>query len=702
MKLIMPSRFLRPRTVCRSRAKRLSFTERLWFHLAVAFFSLALLIILGIALPTRVLLARQVAVQLEVLHRQSVRSSASALSGLQADLQNYALIVAQRPTLQQFLSTEYGSDFLSYLEVLRNSGSIDALVICSGSAEIASTGLPIPEWVCEIDLTGTSIWRTSTDYWIVAAADVESVSGPIHHSVRVLQSTESILTNLESTTGVAHLLLLDDNIIGTLLDNPGPLPSMLIQQLASEDYVSAPIAGTDYLFSVQRLAAGPALLVSIMPIDEILSTQDDINRSLAIGILGVVLLGALLAGMLSWRISYPLETLAAAAGEFRRGNLKKPLRLTSRVTEISQLANALEEARISLSFSLEQLAREKAWIETVMDSITEGILTLDERQRITYASAGIQRILGTGTEQIIGRKVNELFMTPDSDPPFGDQVPDPGNQRKITVRHGSGRELLLAASGSSIFPPEAASARQAVLIRDATNEELLHRMLGDFLANITHEFRTPLAALSASVELLLSELPELTQEELAGLLQSLSLGILKLQFLIENLIEGASLEAGRFKINVTPVAFDDILQDALGQMQALVNLHGLSLTADSAAAFPPVQVDRRRTVQVLVNLISNAIKYSPEGGEIAIHCSAQTTALKVVVADQGPGFLQADQDTLFQRFMPPRGENPPGLGLGLSLVKAIVESQDGTVGLENNPTGGGLVWFTLPWAALEN
>jgi signal transduction histidine kinase len=337
-------------------------------------------------------------------------------------------------------------------------------------------------------------------------------------------------------------------------------------------------------------------------------TQKNVSQSLILGLILVVLIAFGLGIWLSQRISSPLNHLANVAAEFRHGNLHSPVTIQTSTSEISQLANTLEDARVALEHSMSQLQSEKAWVEHILNSIVEGILTMDNQNRITFASEGIGRIAEQEIEPAIGQKVDQLFLPVEGEIYFSEQLPAMGQQQSISAKLKNGKEKLLTISRAKLVPPEAMSSSQALVIRDVTNEEYIHRLLGDFLANITHEFRTPLAALEASSELMLDNLDHLSQLELKELLVSLNLGIIDLQTLIDNLIEAASIEAGRFKVSRQLVIFVTIVEDALKVIQPLADKYKLKLVCTPRCETSAlVLADRRRMVQVLVNLLSNAI-----------------------------------------------------------------------------------------------
>jgi signal transduction histidine kinase len=239
----------------------------------------------------------------------------------------------------------------------------------------------------------------------------------------------------------------------------------------------------------------------------------------------------------------------------------------------------------------------------------------------------------------------------------------------------------------------------ALVFRDISEEEVMHRLLAHFLANIAHEFRTPLSALAASVELLLDLAPGLSSQEIGELLLSLHLGVLGLQTLIDNLLESASIEAGHFRITPRPCNLADVLADAIATMQPLLDKHDQRLVVELPAAIPIVRADSRRTAQVLVNLLSNASKYGPDDTEIDLVAMIQGDWVRISVADRGPGVPLDQRHGLFRRFVHPTphdGQAQVGVGLGLSVVKTIVEAHGGQVGIDDRPGGGSIFWFTLP------
>lgn len=234
-----------------------------------------------------------------------------------------------------------------------------------------------------------------------------------------------------------------------------------------------------------------------------------------------------------------------------------------------------------------------------------------------------------------------------------------------------------------------------------SSEKGLHHLYTYFLANVSHEFRTPLSALNASIELLMDEINHLSPNERDSLLQSIHLSVTRLQLLVDNLLETATLEAGQFHIHRQLVSMNKIMADAIQVMQPLLDRRNQSLLLTEPLALPAVLVDPIRLTQVFINLLSNASKYSPIGSAVEIRLSLKEKELWVVIADRGPGVDPSEREHLFDGFVR-LGKNTRdqyGIGLGLSIVKAVIEGHGGKVAIQEHEQGGAIFCFSLP---LEN
>lgn len=662
---------------------------------------------IAIGVPVIMLISQQSSSHAQRLLDQAVVASRAFLEQEKADLQSLALLSSQRPTLIRLLEEQNFTSLDSYLETLREGANVDLILICSSGKDVTGAESDRTEFCQLTSPSGYAVPSAGDALYLYTTADISS-DGQSTHRVFIGKLASSILTDLQKETGLLYFLLRQDQPIYASDPSVEVGPTLPIGWMEASNSTSSQslqqrsfrIENRRYILSSQEIDPSLQLhLVSALNVDDQIAVQQSLTSTLIAGLFFIVLVASGLGIWLSQRISQPIVRLANAAAEFRQGNLDTPISIQSPVLEIDQLTNTLEDGRVALRHSLQQLQAEKAWIEHLLNSIVEGMLTLDNENRITFASAGISKITGVEPDLLLGEKIDHIFLPLEGEVDFSSQLPAIGQQRRMSVKLKDGQERLLSISKSKLIPPEASDSNRALVIRDVSNEEHIHRLLGDFMANITHEFRTPLAALEASSELLLDNLPNLSQREIEELLVSLNLGIINLQTLIDNLIEAASIEAGRFKVSIQPVPFDRILSEALDVIRPLAEKYSLKLIAEPVEGSVIVMADQRRTVQALVNLLSNAVKHSPETGTIRVKHALLDQRVHVEVIDEGSGVPVGQRGNLFRRFAHLETANErarQGAGLGLSVVKEIVEAQQGEVGIKEQPEGGTSFWFTLP------
>jgi len=235
------------------------------------------------------------------------------------------------------------------------------------------------------------------------------------------------------------------------------------------------------------------------------------------------------------------------------------------------------------------------------------------------------------------------------------------------------------------------------VIRDETELEAVRRARDSVLANISHEFRTPLAAQLASIELLLSGLEELPRAQLRELISSLERSTLRLTQLIDNLLESVRIESGQLAIRRQSVALVEVVDDARALVGSLLAQRRQTLDVSLPEQLPAVSGDKTRLTQVFVNLLANANKFAPEDSVVRIGAEAQAGEVRAWVEDEGAGPLAVDDAQIFARFR--RGESEPepvGLGLGLWLVKSIIDRHGGRVAFERTDAGRTRFSLTLP------
>ncbi len=337
------------------------------------------------------------------------------------------------------------------------------------------------------------------------------------------------------------------------------------------------------------------------------------------------------------------------------------------------------------------------WAETLVASLPEGIITIEPSGCILSFNHSAERITGWGAQDAIGKSINEVLPMGSGKGQILEHLRLGASIPPINALNCQGQDITLAIAITALDMP--GTAPQTVLmIRDVTVEDAAQRLRSYFLANISHEFRTPLSALKASVELLLDGVGTFTQDETLELARSIHFSVTALQTLVDNLLESVSIEAGRFRIRRRPTELPLLVADATTLMKPLLERRNQELITRIPEGLPRLSVDPMRLTQVLVNLLSNASKYGPTDEPIELSIEPLNGSVKISVSDRGSGVPLDQKDNLFHRFIRLDGQDNTqyGIGLGLSVVKTIVESHGGTVGLEERPGGGSIFWFTIP------
>jgi signal transduction histidine kinase len=278
----------------------------------------------------------------------------------------------------------------------------------------------------------------------------------------------------------------------------------------------------------------------------------------------------------------------------------------------------------------------------------------------------------------------------------GANEPNPTARTRLSLRE---RPQVTLDVISTLVELEGKPAGYVHILRDATAEEQLVRSQDEFIMNAAHELRGPLASLRASIELLVEDHAVMPRQEMGVMLRTMQRAVVKFQGLVENILDIGNVQAGRFRVRPAPTPLDNVIADALSQVGPL--LTGRAQRAQVRMECPPpcmVLADRPRVIQVLINLITNASKYGPEGEIIDLHVFPKDQFVIVEVNDRGPGIAPEEQANIFQRFYRGRQAEDEGIGigLGLALAREIVTAHGGQIDVTSKVGEGTTFWFSLP------
>jgi signal transduction histidine kinase len=371
--------------------------------------------------------------------------------------------------------------------------------------------------------------------------------------------------------------------------------------------------------------------------------------------------------------------------------------------ELTRLGQTMDQMRRNLVELTSELRLRESQAQAVLGGIIEGIYAVDDARRIRFINPQAEKLLRVPAAEALGQFCGDV-LKPERDArgrrPCEHSCPIMRARRvgaahaveRITPVEGSARRVVIASAA-------AADGLQVQVLRDETELEAVRRTRDTVLANISHEFRTPLAAQLASIELLKDGIGTMKPRAQRELVSSLQRGTQRLTWLIDNLLESVRIEAGQLAIRNQEVLFDEVVLAARELIEPLIEQRGQRIDVQLGPAVPVVRGDQQRLTQVLVNLLANASKFGPRDTTIIIGAGAAPGGgLLFFIEDEGEGPFDPQDTGLFERFHRSGGEDPDesGLGLGLFIVRSIVERHGGTVSLGRTEGGRTRAEVVLP------
>ncbi len=627
------------------------------------------------------------------------------LRRMSEDALTQARVLADRPTLERLLADNHPEQTALFLRRFCEADiTIDACAVFDAGKLIAEAGAPVP--------------------WIdVAAANTEQGASflalPAQASAPMLGAAATLTAR--PTAKVLIVRLLNDKLAATLTRQVG----LSVQLVNYRTFASAPVDALTALHTagladgnsaVQRInsldlyaASFPvfastgeaiALIEVQLPAEEIDSSARRLIRHLLVTALILAVLAVLAGVILGQYVTGPVQALTAAAVRLGAGDFSTSIP-SGGAAEVGALARTMEDMRRNLVDLTGTLRRREAEAQAVLAGIVEGVYAVDKNRTIRYLNPQAARLLKVDPAQAVGRFCGDL-LRPRAEAgvrPCESRCPIlqarvEGTARAVEHLQTGERDSRTALITSSSL----VDGLQVQVIRDETELEAVRRARDSVLANISHEFRTPLAAQLASIELLRDGMASMSAAERADLVLSLERGTLRLTRLIDNLLESVRIESGQLGIRRQSVELAEVVEDATALIGSLLKLRRQSLEVSLPRELPLVSGDKTRLTQVFVNLLANANKFAPEGSVLRIGAACGADTLTTWVEDEGPGVLEGEGNAIFERFRRGAEEEPEpgGLGLGLWIVKSIVDRHGGTVTVTRTAEDRTRFSITLP------
>lgn len=431
------------------------------------------------------------------------------------------------------------------------------------------------------------------------------------------------------------------------------------------------------------------------PLTGIAATVNQVRMFIFYAGMAAVFLSALVGLYMSKSISHPLQLMNRAALEVAGGNYQQQVEVYSN-DEVGQLAQTFNYMSLTLQQTVEALSREKTKLENVMLGMSEGVIAVDDQGKIILTNPQARRLLQLEQDDLQGLSLTEVIAYRDFLAVFQKALENRSREKgEITLKNNR----IISINASPLRTPDKAWGVVGV-IQDVTEVRRLEQTRRDFVANVSHELRTPMTSIQGFVEALLDGMAR-DKEEQDRYLNVILDETVRLNRLVNDLLDLSGLEMGKYEFQKEPVSISEMFRQAVDKLQVQVKRQNLQVIIKDAERIPPVLASRDRLQQVLINLLSNAVSFTPEGGRIELSAEVAGQAVKVKVTDNGPGIPWEEQDKVWERFHKvdkARTRGLGGTGLGLAIVRQIIEAHGGEVGLVSTPGEGSTFWFTLPAA----
>lgn len=453
-------------------------------------------------------------------------------------------------------------------------------------------------------------------------------------------------------------------------------------------YIAIPIKKNGNIAAVVRLS---------QPVSDIRWTQRIIIHQILMGAASVALLFAVVALYLSRQITRPLEEMRQIADQIANGNLNSHMS-TSSTNEIGALAHAINKMAEQLDTRINTIARQQVEQKAMLTCMTEGVLAVDPEGHILYLNNSAAKLLRTSQEQAQGRSIQETVRHYELQTFINDSLIKMDTVKTEIVINDFG-EHHIQIHRTPLTDPSGWHMGGLIVMNDITQLKRLETMRTDFVANVSHELKTPITALKGCVETLTAP-PHPPPDETARFIGMMECHVTRLEAIVEDLLILSRIEFDlkKSQIELTPSPILKLLEHTVDTFFKRADKKNIT-TQISCRESLNVPINNDLLEQALGNLIDNAIKYSNEGTEIRINVREKNDYVNIQISDQGPGIAQHHLKRIFERFYradKARSREFGGTGLGLSIVKHIALAHHGNVTVESTPGKGSTFTIHLP------
>ena len=446
-------------------------------------------------------------------------------------------------------------------------------------------------------------------------------------------------------------------------------------------YVAVPVKNQGEVLGIARVA---------LPLTAVESAVNSVAMTIAWAIAITTLLIIVTAALLARMITRPIRKITKAAEEIASGKLDQQIPIRAN-DEIGRLGRAFNEMSLNLKNKVATIVDERSKLVTVLSSITDGVVMTDSEGDVALVNPAAERLFNFEEAKAIGRPLIGAVHDYEIDDVVKKCLKTAGEQ-SAQLDSVTGRFLRVIATPITTGKLSGA----LVLIQDLTEMRSLQTMRREFVGNISHELRTPLAAIKAIVDTLRDGAID-DKEAARNFLNRLDVEVDGMTQMVAELMELSRIETGRIKLKLEPVNINLVIEEVATRLSPQAKRQQVSLSTELSSDLPLIQADKERLQQVIVNIIHNAIKFTPAGGRVTISTRHSGESVLARISDTGIGISKDDLPHIFERFFKAdKSRSTSGTGLGLAIAKHIVQTHGGSIWVESEEGKGSMFSFSLP------
>ncbi|NRQ52803.1 two-component system histidine kinase PnpS [Brevibacillus sp. HD1.4A] len=435
---------------------------------------------------------------------------------------------------------------------------------------------------------------------------------------------------------------------------------------------------------------------SAMSMKDITDTIHNMWYSLLTGLLVTLVVGSIVVSRISFSIIRPIEEITRVARNITQRQYESRVRIKAK-DEIGQLAGAINFMASSLEQQMYEISENQQRLAGVLTNMTSGVIFISEQRRIMLVNPAVEKLLGTAGHELVGKLHIEAGKS------FGlsqyiDRCLDKSEKFRQEVHIYYPQERVLDVNFAPYINFKGESRGVVVVLHDITEIRRLEKMRSDFVANVSHELRTPITSIKGFTETLLEGAMQ-DEETCRNFLQIISDESERLYRMIRDILDLSKIEQKRIPLHLSHVHVQELIRSAAAIMHDQAQRKQLKVALPESQPDIWLMTDKDCLQQIVLNLMTNAIAYTPEEGEITIRTEADDKQITIQVADTGIGIPEKDLARIFERFYrvdKARSRDSGGTGLGLAIVKHLVENLHGQIKVESVEGRGSTFTVILP------